>query len=148
GTTFSLILFYAVCQRDLHPDWKFRIRNLPMMISIGVGMCISNAKAVLQGIMGKRFEFYRTPKYSVAAGDLSWKKKRYRTGNSYAAVIELAFASYLLIATGVAFRSHQWLSLPFIAFFCFGYAYVAFLTAIHGTSWRRMVLLPQLKRKD
>ena len=60
----SVILFYAVCQHDLHADWKFRIRNLPMMVSIGVGMCISNAKAVLQGIVGEHLEFYRTPKYS------------------------------------------------------------------------------------
>ncbi len=144
GTTASLVLFYAVCQRDLHQDWKFRIRNLPVMISIGVGMCISNARAVLQGLISEHFEFNRTPKYSVASGDSSWKRKIYRSGNSFAAVTEMGFAAYFLIATGVAWRSQQWSSLPFIALFGFGYLYVAFLTAMHGTSWGSIALF----RKD
>jgi cellulose synthase/poly-beta-1,6-N-acetylglucosamine synthase-like glycosyltransferase len=134
GTTASVVLYYAVCQRDLHTDWKSRIRNLPMMVSVGVGMCLSNGKAVLQGLLGNNFEFRRTPKYSVAAGDASWKKLIYRTGNPFAALTEFAFAGYFVIATGVAFHAHQWGSLPFIALFCFGYTYVAFLTALHGTT--------------
>src|ERR1019366_2916873 len=28
GTTGSLGVFYAICQRDLHLDWKFRLRNI------------------------------------------------------------------------------------------------------------------------
>jgi cellulose synthase/poly-beta-1,6-N-acetylglucosamine synthase-like glycosyltransferase len=148
ATSSSLIVFYAVCQRDLHPDWKFRIRNVPAMVSVGVGMCISNARAVFQGIFGEGFEFHRTPKYSVSAGDVSWKKKQYRSGSSFAALTELAFAGYLLIATGVAYSAGQWGSLPFIALFCFGYMYVAFLTAVHGTSWGRVALLQPVKPKD
>jgi cellulose synthase/poly-beta-1,6-N-acetylglucosamine synthase-like glycosyltransferase len=148
STTVSVVLFYAVSQRDLHSDWKFRIRNLPVMISVGVGMCISNAKAVLQGLVGQHFEFHRTPKYSVAAGDASWKSKIYRSGNSFACFTELAFAGYFMIATGVAVSSRQWGSLPFIALFCFGYSYVALLTAMHGTSWAHMPFLHLLDRKD
>jgi cellulose synthase/poly-beta-1,6-N-acetylglucosamine synthase-like glycosyltransferase len=144
ATTSSLVLFYAVCQRDLHPDWTLRIRHLPAMVSIGVGMCLSNAKAVLQGILGNSLEFKRTPKYSAEVGDSSWKKKIYRSGNSLAGLTELVFAAYFLIATGVAFHAHQWTSLPFIALFCFGYSYVALLTAMHG----RLSLLPGFKRKD
>jgi cellulose synthase/poly-beta-1,6-N-acetylglucosamine synthase-like glycosyltransferase len=141
GTTASLVMFYAVCQRDLHTDWKFRIRNLPVMISIGVGMCISNAKAVIQGMVSHHFEFNRTPKYSVASGDASWKGMIYRSGNSFAALTELAFAAYFVIATGVAYQSQQWSALPFIALFGFGYLYVAFLTAMHGTSWGEFAFL-------
>jgi len=137
ATSTSIILFYAVCQRDLHADWTTRLRNLPAMISVGVGMCISNAKAVLQGLVGHRLEFYRTPKYSVPSHDQSWKKMDYRSGSSFAALTELVFACYFLVATGVAYSSRQWGSLPFIALFCFGYTYVALLTAMHGTSWGR-----------
>ncbi len=148
GTFISLIVFYAVCQRDLHSDWKFRIRNLPMMFSIGVGMCISNAKAVLQGLFGHSLEFRRTPKYSVAPKDASWKKKLYRNGSSLAGLIELAFACYFILATVIAYTSQQWASLPFIALFCFGYSYVALLTAMHGTTWSRVASLSFLKSKD
>ena len=98
---------------------------------------------MLQGLVGHHFEFYRTPKYSVASGDTSWKKKIYRSGSSFAALTEMAFAGYFVIATGVAFYSHQWGSLPFIALFGFGYSYVALLTAVHGTSWGRFALRKQ-----
>jgi len=39
ATTVSLGIFYAVCQKDLHVDWKTRLRNLPIMLSMGVGIC-------------------------------------------------------------------------------------------------------------
>lgn len=132
ATTLSVGIFYAVCQRDLYPNWKSRMKNLPMMISVGVGMCLSNAKAVLQGLTSRSFEFRRTPKYSVTERGVSWKKKIYRGGNPLAALIEMAFALYFVVALTAAYVMKQWLSLPFIALFGFGYAYVAFLTAMHG----------------
>jgi cellulose synthase/poly-beta-1,6-N-acetylglucosamine synthase-like glycosyltransferase len=143
ATTVSLGIFYAVCQRDLYPDWKLRIRNLPLMISVGMGMCFSNARAVLQGLTHRRFEFRRTPKYSVVQKDRSWKSKRYRSGRPIAGVLEMAFAVYFLAALHAAYDTRQWISLPFIALFAFGFVYVAFLTTAHSfSSWQRPALLP------
>lgn len=142
ATTLSVGLFYAICQKDLYPDWKGRLKNLPFMISIGVGMCLSNAKAVLQGLTHRRFEFRRTPKYSVIERDKSWKRKTYRSGGRLAGLIESVFAVYFAAALWAAYSLRQWVSLPFMALFAFGYAYVAFLTAIHGlANWRRPALL-------
>jgi len=141
ATTLSLGVFYAVCQRDLYPDWKSRLRNLPLMISVGVGMCLSNTKAVLQGLTHRRFEFRRTPKYSVVEKDRSWKKKQYRSRNPTAGLIEFFFAVYFGAALYFAYDLKQWISLPFIALFAYGYGYVAFLTAMHGvSSWRPALL--------
>ena len=112
------------------------------MISVGVGMCLSNAKAVLQGLTSRSFEFRRTPKYSVTERGVSWKKKLYRGGNPLAALIEMAFALYFIVALSAAFILKQWVSLPFIALFGFGYAYVAFLTAMHGLNWQKPVVVP------
>ena len=134
GTTASLGIFYAICQKDLHVDWKTRLRNLPLMISVGVGICLSNARAVLQGLSPRQREFHRTPKYSVVKNDRSWKKKNYRTGRPAAALLEMAFALYFLGAVIVAYELRQWISLPFIALFGFGFAYVAFLTVAHSMS--------------
>ncbi|HVO33016.1 MAG TPA: cellulose synthase family protein [Elusimicrobiota bacterium] len=140
ATTISLGLFYAVCQRDLYPNWKSRMINLPLLISIGVGMCLSNAKAVLQGMTTRRFEFRRTPKYSVVQRGAHWKLKRYRTGNPLAGAIEFGFAAYFVVAFFAAIALRQWVSVPFIVLFGFGYAYVAFLTAWHGlASWTRPI---------
>jgi len=143
ATTLSVFIFYAICQRDLYPNWKSRLKNLPMMISVGVGMCLSNARAVLQGLSSRRFEFRRTPKYSVTVRGASWKQKIYRGGNPLAAWVEIAFALYFLAAFNIAYSLKLWASLPFIALFGFGYGYVAFLTAMHGlASWQKPALLP------
>jgi cellulose synthase/poly-beta-1,6-N-acetylglucosamine synthase-like glycosyltransferase len=143
ATTLSVGIFYAICQRDLYPDWKLRMRNLPLLVSVGVGMCLSNAKAVLQGMTRRRFEFRRTPKFSVVDRDSAWKQKVYRAGSPIAALAEIAFAVYFTVALTVAVDMKQWISLPFLALFGFGYAYVAFLTAMHGfSSWIRPPLLP------
>ncbi len=134
ATTVSLFIFYTICQRDLHKDWKVRIRNLPFLLSLGLGVCLSNAKAVLQGFMSRPFEFRRTPKYSVVSKDSPWKSKFYRTRSPVAAVIEVAFAIYFLAALGVAIALKQWVSLCFIGFFGSGFAYVAFLTVSQSMS--------------
>jgi len=134
ATTVSLGIFYGICQKDLYVDWKTRLRNLPLMISMGVGICLSNARAVLQGLSPREFEFRRTPKYSMVKNDRSWKKKTYRSGRPIAALLEVVFALYFLAAIVAAYVLKQWVSLPFIALFGFGFAYVAFLTAAHSMS--------------
>ncbi len=134
ATTLSLFIFYAICQKDLHVDWKMRLRNLPLMMSVGIGICLSNAKAVVQGFSPRQFEFRRTPKYSVVKKDKSWKEKNYRSRNPLAAFVEVAFAVYFLGAVIAAYVLKQWVTLPFIALFGFGFAYVAFLTVSHSTS--------------
>ena len=125
ATTVSLGIFYAICQRDLHADWKTRLRNLPLLMSVGIGICLSNAKAVLQGLSPRQYQFLRTPKYSVVKKDKSWKKKVYRTKNPWAAFVEIGFAVYFLIAVIAAYGvvKQCLLSLPvFIAMFGFGFA--------------------------
>ena len=101
---------------------------------MGIGICLSNAKAVLQGFTPRQFEFRRTPKYSVIQKDRSWKSKRYRTKNPWPGLAEIAFAVYFLRAVVAAYQMKQWFSLPFMAMFCFGFAHVAFLTDAHSMS--------------
>ena len=73
------------------------------MMSVGVGIRLSNAKAVMQGFTHRQFEFRRTPKYSVIEKDKSWKKKEYRSRNPLAAFVEVAFAIYFQGAVGAAY---------------------------------------------
>jgi cellulose synthase/poly-beta-1,6-N-acetylglucosamine synthase-like glycosyltransferase len=139
ATTLSVGIFYGVCQRDLYPNWKARLKNLPLMVSVGVGMSLSNTKAVLQGLTRRQYEFRRTPKYSVMHRRMNWKRKLYRSGHPLGALLELAFAAYFLSAIYTAYVLKQWISLPFIVLFGFGYAYVAVLTTLHSFSalqWR------------
>jgi hypothetical protein len=119
------------------------LRHLPLMISVGVGMCLSNTLAVLRGLTRRKFEFRRTPKFSVLKQDRSWKKKGYRSTSLKAGWVELLFTAYFVGAFWLALVMNQWISLPFIAMFGFGFAYVAFLSLAHGVaSWARPAFLP------
>src|SRR6201981_3062599 len=65
AATMSFFNFYMVSQRELYPDWRSRWKYLPFLMSIGIGLCINNTRAVLEALFNKQSEFTRTPKYRV-----------------------------------------------------------------------------------
>jgi cellulose synthase/poly-beta-1,6-N-acetylglucosamine synthase-like glycosyltransferase len=50
--------------------------ELPLFLSVSMGLSIHNAQAVWEGLMGKKSPFIRTPKYNLSATE-SWKKNSY-----------------------------------------------------------------------
>ena len=65
AATASVANFYIVSQRELHDDWKTRLKYLPFLMSIGIGLSINNTRAVIEALLDKKSEFARTPKYGV-----------------------------------------------------------------------------------
>ena len=61
AATASVANFYMVCQRELHHDWITRLRYLPFLMSIGIGLTVNNTKAVFEALFNKQTEFARTP---------------------------------------------------------------------------------------
>ena len=49
AATFSVCNFYMVCQREIHRDWLARLKYLPFLMSIGIGLSINNTRAVVRG---------------------------------------------------------------------------------------------------
>ena len=65
AATASVANFYMVCQRELYPQtWTERLRYLPFLMSIGIGLAVNNTKAVFEALFHKPSEFVRTPKYA------------------------------------------------------------------------------------
>src|SRR5499426_527721 len=50
AATASVANFYLVCQRELHADWITRVKYLPFLMSIGIGLAINNTKAVFEAM--------------------------------------------------------------------------------------------------
>src|SRR6187549_596966 len=66
GATMSVCSFYLMSQREVFGDsWRSRIRYLPAVLAVGIGISVNNAKAVLEALLGMQSEFTRTPKYRV-----------------------------------------------------------------------------------
>src|SRR6476659_1473391 len=66
AATMSVANFYMVCQREIYKDqWITRLKYLPLLMSIGIGLAVNNARAVFEAVAGKQTEFARTPKYRI-----------------------------------------------------------------------------------
>ena len=129
GTTMSVISFYIVAQREVSPKgWKNRLKYLPLMLAVGIGLCISQTRAVMEALLGRETEFVRTPKHGVASKREDWKKKRYRAIKNIVPFFELFMALYFTATIVVAATFGHFLSMPFLLLFLVGYCYVGTLS--------------------
>ena len=129
GTTMSVISFYIVAQREVSPKgWKNRLKYLPLMLAVGIGLCISQTRAVMEALLGRETEFVRTPKHGVASKREDWKKKRYRAIKNIVPFFELFMALYFTATIVVAATFGHFLSMPFLLLFLVGYCYVVTLS--------------------
>ncbi|MCB9557324.1 MAG: glycosyltransferase [Deltaproteobacteria bacterium] len=130
GTTMSVLSFYIVSQREIGvpTGWANLLYRLPLMLAIGIGLCINQTRAVFEALLGKETEFVRTPKHGVANRRESWAKKRYRGIKTIIPYIELAMAGYFTLAIVIAIRGQHYVSIPFLLLFFVGYGYVGALS--------------------
>src|SRR6202789_1406350 len=67
ASTLSISSFYLVSQRELFPGkWYRTFLYLPFLMALGIGLTVTNTKAVMEALFGIKSAFARTPKYSVA----------------------------------------------------------------------------------
>ncbi|MBA3715398.1 MAG: glycosyltransferase [Pyrinomonadaceae bacterium] len=140
-STVSVVLFYgsAVWYLDrAETRWR-RLMHLPLVMAVGIGLAFSNARAVLEALLGIKSEFVRTPKYSVEKStDETWKRKNYKRKRGLLPLLELSFAVYFLLAILYAAHMRLWGTIPFLGLFFFGYAYIGTMSLLQSTGalWR------------
>ncbi len=101
----SVALFYLTAQKALHPKgWLKEIIYLPILIAVGIGMSVNNAKAVLEALFNHESGFVRTPKYGIGKGEAKsgekaagWKKSKYKAMKSLNPFIEFIFGVFFLV---------------------------------------------------
>ncbi len=123
ATCGSVALFYITAHRDLYGNRWQAVKQLPVMMALGIGLSINNARAALEGMFGRDVEFVRTPKRGVVDGEAT-KPSRYRGTWPWHNVLELAFALYCTATLTVAVVTQSWASVPFVLLFSAGFSYV------------------------
>ena len=98
---------------------------LPVLLALGIGLSLNNARAVLEALFNHHSEFKRTPKYGIEKKRKSWRTSRYSPLRTVLPFIELLFALYFTFFVISAVLNGQYLSLPFLLLFQFGFTYVA-----------------------
>ena len=130
AATFSVCNFYMVCQREIHRDWRARIKYLPFLMSIGIGLCINNTRAVFEALFNKQSEFARTPKYRIEGDADEWVGKKYRQSVAVQPLIELALGLYFTATVFYALANQIYGTVPFLVLFQIGFLYTGLLSIV------------------
>jgi cellulose synthase/poly-beta-1,6-N-acetylglucosamine synthase-like glycosyltransferase len=131
AATASVANFYMVCQRELYPQsWTERLRYLPFLMSIGIGLAVNNTKAVLEAIFHRPSEFARTPKYRIDAGGGEWMAKKYRQAVIVQPLVEVALGLYFTATLVYALANGIYGTVPFLMLFQVGFLYTGLLSLV------------------
>ena len=131
AATASVANFYMVCQRELYPrTWTERLRYLPFLMSIGIGLAVNNTKAVIEALLHRPSEFARTPKYHIEGGGDEWMGKKYRQAVAIQPLIELALGLYFTATLFYALANGIYGTVPFLMLFQIGFLYTGLLSIV------------------
>lgn len=141
----SVNCFYITGQRALHKDWYKRILYLPGLMAVGIGITVVVAKAVLEGAVGIKSPFVRTPKFSVDGTAPNWQKKKYRGRLGVIPFLEIGLGLYFTYVNYYAWSLGMYGIIPFLFLFQFGYFYTGLGSLVQSLKrldlpWLRMPL--------
>jgi len=140
AATLSVGNFYVVSQRELYSDWRQRLKYLPFLMSIGIGLCVNNTRAVLEAIFNKQSEFARTPKYGIERESDEWVGKKYHQSVGVQPMIELALGLYFTATVFYALVNQIYGTLPFLMLFQVGFLYTGLLSILQQYTGETVML--------
>ncbi len=134
ASTFSISSFYLVSQRELFPKtWPRALLYLPFLMALGIGLTITNTKAVLEALIGQQSPFARTPKYGVESKKHKvGAKSKYRRRLGWIPWVELLIGSYFALTVYYALDNENYITVPFLLLFVIGYWYTGLMSLLQG----------------
>jgi len=144
AATTSMLAFYTASQREAYRDWKKTFLYFPMLIALGIGISVNNAKAVLEAIFGHETPFVRTPKYNVGERRAARSLFRYAGSRQGLPLFEIALGMYFAVITGIAFSHHLIVTGCFLSLFMSGYFWVGVASLIRPRTRKADLPAPAL----
>jgi cellulose synthase/poly-beta-1,6-N-acetylglucosamine synthase-like glycosyltransferase len=133
ASTMSVSTFYLVSQKELFPKtWYRTFLYVPFLMALGVGLTITNTKAVMEALFGVKSAFARTPKYSVKKKGEKSQAKKYRKRLGIIPWIEMLIGCYFAWTVWYAVTSDNFFTVPFLLLFVLGYWYTGLLSLLQG----------------
>lgn len=106
--------------------------QLPLFLSVSMGLALHNAQAVWEGLSGKKSPFIRTPKFNLESGKSKLTSNRYlHLRMPITTWFEGIFAFLFITMVVLAFREQNFIFLPFHLMLAFGYSLV-FVTSFRS----------------
>ncbi len=127
---FSITFFYWISTRQFysHPGRTF-VRLYPQFLIVSMGLSLHNGLAVLEGLLGRKTSFIRTPKFNITTSHDSWKENVYvKTQLTPFFYGEAILCIYFLFGIGLGVYLNDWGLLFFHALLAFGFGFVCYYT--------------------
>ncbi|MBB6612571.1 glycosyltransferase [Pontibacter sp. Tf4] len=131
---FSLVLFYWIAA-GVGGKRSFRqfIPDFLLFLSMSMGMSLHNSVAVLEGYLGRKTPFIRTPKYNIVQAQDRWQQKIYTLpGIGLLSWLEGLLALYFVWGIWLGFRLGDYGLLPFHVMLALGFGLVFCYSLVHS----------------
>lgn len=128
----STVIFFACywfAYKKIHgkgiKSFLHYIKDFFFFFSVAMGFSLHNSVAVLEGHLGKKSAFIRTPKFNIKSLQDGWKTKKYvQTKLSAINFVEGFLVLYFLFGIFSAFKLTDYGLLPFHLMLFFGFGFV------------------------
>ena len=130
-------LEFAVAQIALYRSDLRRLIYFPLLLVMGTGTTLNDARAVMEGLAGRHSEFMRTPKFHIEGASETWKRSAYVMSADPTAFGEALMAGYAAFMIVKAWQVGNHNAIPFLLLYAFGFAYVAIGSATSTRPRRR-----------
>ena len=140
GWYFDIMIFFIVTSIIFFTCYWFTYKNIQgggfknfinyigmffTFYAIAMGFSFQNSIAVLEGLLGKKSEFIRTPKFNIEALKEKWKENIYISRKiSKNTIIEGFLVLYFLFGLFSGFKLNDFALFPFHLMLFFGFSYV------------------------
>jgi hypothetical protein len=137
----SASIFYVASQKAQRRGALETVIQLPLLMSIGIGIALNNARGCIEALFGHESPFVRTPKYNTTKpmAELGNDgRRRKKSGfvmptpsiKLWMSLLEILFGVYMLWCVWLSLMlrhtstKHSIISTPFLLLFAAGYLYV------------------------
>ncbi|MGH2592647.1 MAG: glycosyltransferase [Anaerolineae bacterium] len=136
---------YLVSRTPGGPSLAQRLRLLPWMIVMGMGLSLNNGRAALAGLFGHtRGAFLRTPKFAVSSISERWESSMYALPRDRWVWAELALSLLSLGGIAAAGARGDWGFLPWLSIYVLGFGGVAW-SSVRQSMQRSAALTASLR---
>lgn len=131
-------IYYWVAFSRTNPEQasvgKFLLK-FPMFLSVSMGLSLHNAIAVVEGYVGRKTPFIRTPKFNIKQTGDEWKGNKYLTSSiNLLTILEGVLALYFLAGILIGAWLQDFGLLPFHLMLALGFGLVFYYSVNHSKS--------------
>ncbi len=132
-------LLYLTSPAPEAPSWLGRLKLIPILLLLSIGISVNNTKAALLGLfLTNEGVFVRTPKFAVHHSKQRWEQSRYAIVNDPIGFGEFFFMLFAITGLIIAWILGDYLFAPWLFLYASGYGLIVFTSVMQSIRRKTM----------